>query len=299
MRRGLVLAVVAHALLVAALSFSVNWHAQVPDAAEAELWASVPQAAAPRAAEPPPQPAPPPPPLRNTERVAPPPAAEPPATSEVPDAQIALERAKQAEQRREEQAARKKEAARLKAAAKEEEQQIAKAQADKLRAENAQAVKDRARATADATQKSKDAKDVKDAKKDAARQIEAQAERLEAQREANLKRIVGEAGGSAAPGATGAAAVSMAPSADYIGRIKGRIRPNVEFPNTLPGNPAVEIEVRVAADGRIMSTRVLKPSGAAEWDSAVLRAIDKTEVLPRDENGRVPPAFVLVYRLRD
>jgi len=37
----------------------------------------------------------------------------------------------------------------------------------------------------------------------------------------------------------------------------------------------------------------------SEWDDAVLRAIERTEVLPRDENGKVPSAMIIVYRPRD
>ena len=58
--RGLLLALLAHGLLIAALSLGVSWRASPPEGVEAELWAAVPQVAAPRAAEPEP-PLPPPP----------------------------------------------------------------------------------------------------------------------------------------------------------------------------------------------------------------------------------------------
>ena len=61
--RGLLLALVAHALLIVALSLGVNWHASPPEGVEAELWAAVPQIAAPRAAEP--DPPPPPSPVKR------------------------------------------------------------------------------------------------------------------------------------------------------------------------------------------------------------------------------------------
>jgi colicin import membrane protein len=35
------------------------------------------------------------------------------------------------------------------------------------------------------------------------------------------------------------------------------------------------------------------------WDDAVLRALDKTEVLPRDVDGRVHTPLTLVFKLRD
>ncbi len=281
LRRGLLLALVAHGLLVAGLSFSVRWHTQAPDAAEAELWASVPRAAAPRAAEPPPPPQPVAPP--TSMRITPPRAAEPEDTRTAADAQIAVEREQQrknARQRAAEQAEAKR----------REAQQAAQdaAAAEKRKQQERQQQQDQQQQQRQEKQKQQ-----------AAKALEAQAEQLQAQREANLKRIIGEAGGSATAGTAGVAAQSAAPSADYIGRIKGRIRPNVSFPNTLEGNPSVEVEVRMAPDGRILSTRLLKASGAPEWDAAVLRAIDKTEALPRDENGRVPPALTIVYRPRD
>jgi len=44
---GFVLALFVHALLVLALAFSVKWHSSEPEGVEAELWAAVPQIAAP------------------------------------------------------------------------------------------------------------------------------------------------------------------------------------------------------------------------------------------------------------
>ena len=47
--RGLLLAIVAHLLLIAALTWSVRWKASEPEGVEAELWSALPQQAAPRA----------------------------------------------------------------------------------------------------------------------------------------------------------------------------------------------------------------------------------------------------------
>jgi colicin import membrane protein len=265
MGRGLMLAVAAHVLLVIALSFSVSWHTQTPEGVEAELWAAVPQIAAPRAVDVPPAPTPEPvkaPAPKPMPRVQ---APEPPAAR--PDAQIATERAEKKEAKRlaAEQA--------LEAAAKEaEKQKTLKAKQLKAAQDKAQQQKEEATSAA----------------------------QLAAQREANLKRIVGQAGATGAATATGNAAQQAGPSADYLGRIKARIKPNVSFPDTVAGNPAVEIEVRLTAEGRIIQpSRVVKSSGAPEWDEAVLRAIAKTEVLPRDESGKVPPSMTIVYRPRD
>ena len=39
--------------------------------------------------------------------------------------------------------------------------------------------------------------------------------------------------------------------------------------------------------------RLVKSSGLPAWDQAALRALQKTERLPRDIDGRVPPALIV------
>jgi colicin import membrane protein len=48
-----------------------------------------------------------------------------------------------------------------------------------------------------------------------------------------------------------------------------------------------------------MSQRLSNISGNKEWDQAVLRAIERTGVLPRDTDGRVPPSMVITFRPRE
>ena len=285
MGRGLMLAIAAHVLLVIALSFSVNWHtAPTPEGVAAELWAAVPQFAAPRAAEvapppvatPPPTPPPVPKPIPRAEPMVPP---TPPVPR--PDAKIATERAEREQAKREataerEEQERKERERKVKAAALNQQKQQQKLQQQQQEQQQAQ-----------------DAKRLQKA-------AEADAAKLAVQREANLKRILGQAGASGDATASGNAPQDAGPSASYQGRIKARIKPNVSFPDTVAGNPAVEIEVRLTPEGRIiLPSRVVKSSGVKEWDDAVLRAIGKTEVLPKDESGRVPASMIIVYRPRD
>jgi len=126
-----------------------------------------------------------------------------------------------------------------------------------------------------------------------------QAKQLEAQREKNLQRMTGLAGASGAPGATGTALKSAGPSASYAGRIIARIKPNIVFTEDIAGNPTAVVEVRAASDGTIMSRKLTQTSGVKAWDEAVLRAIDKTEVLPRDTDGRVPSPLEISFRPKD
>ena len=67
----------------------------------------------------------------------------------------------------------------------------------------------------------------------------------------------------------------------------------------MAGNPVASVEVKVAPDGTIVGRRLTRSSGVPAWDEAVLRAIDKTEVLPRDVDGRVPPSMLIDFRPRD
>ena len=267
MGRGLALAVLAHLLLIAALTFSVHWRASDPAGVEAELWAAVPQMAAPRAVEPQPRPEPRPPPRPVPPKPAPPVPAPAPR---VPDAQIAIEQARKASE-----PDKALEKAREKDAAKQREQ-AAERERDKQREQDEVARKKKEQAEA-----------------------QRQAKALEAQREANLKRIAGMAGASGDANATGSAAQSAGPSAGYAGRIRARIKPNIVFADTVAGNPVASVEVRVAPDGTITSRRIVKSSGAPAWDDAVLRAIDRTEILPRDTDGRVPSSMTIDFKPRD
>jgi colicin import membrane protein len=118
-------------------------------------------------------------------------------------------------------------------------------------------------------------------------------------RQENLKRMAGLAGASGAPTATGTAQKSSGPSASYAGRIRARIKPNIVFPDELATNPSAEVEVRTSPDGTIVGRKLLRSSGHPPWDDAVLKAIDKTETLPRDVDGLVPPLLVITFRPRD
>lgn len=269
---GLLPALACHALLVWALAVGVNWRASDDAAvAEAELWAAVPQAAAPRAEE---TPAPPPPPPVQAPRPDPRVAAE----------QARLEReaeiAERREQRRREELRRQAEEEREEKARKARE---LKAQKDKQALQ--QKKQEAERRAAEQQRNDKAAK--------------AEEARREAQRQENLRRMQGLAGASGSANASGSALQSAGPSAAYAGRIKARIRPNITMSEPPAGNPLAEVEVRTAPDGLILSRRLSKPSGNAAWDDAVLRAIDKSERLPRDTDGRVPPVLVIAFRPND
>ena len=259
------LALVAHGLLVAALTWGVGWKqdAQTP-VFEAELWSRLPVQAAPREAAPPPAPPEPAPETKPEPR----PALPPPGPTE---AQIATQRAEQKKQ----QERRALEEARQKALA------------DKAAADKAAAEKKR-------LQEQKLAADRKAAEDRREREKAAERERQE-----NIRRMLGQAGASGGPQATGSARQSSGPSAGYGARVIARIKPNVVFTETVSGNPRTEVEVRTLPDGTIVGRRIVKSSGNPDWDEAALKAIDRTATLPRDTDGRVPPSLIIGLRPQD
>ncbi len=126
-----------------------------------------------------------------------------------------------------------------------------------------------------------------------------QAEQKEAERLKNIERMAGLAGASGAPSSQGTAMQSSGPSSGYAGLIKGRVKPNLAFTDSVSGNPMVSVEVRLAPDGTLLGRpRVLKSSGNKEWDEAVVRAFEKTEVLPRD-SGKIWSPLVIDWRVND
>jgi colicin import membrane protein len=272
--RGALLAIAAHVGLIIALAIGVNWRASEPAGVSAELWAQVPQAAAPKVEAPTPEPKPEPKPEPPPKRVVTEPTPPPPAR----DAEIALEVQK------------KKQAAEQRARELAEEKRKADAERREKERELAQAKKQKAEAD--------ERERIAEAKRQQAAE-EAQAKRAEEQRKANLDRMMAQAGGTGAPSATGQAPRDAGPSASYAGRIIARIRPNIVLMDTVAGNPMAAVEVRAAPDGTIIGRRLLKPSGNAAWDQAVLRAIDRTEILPRDTDGRVPALMTIEFRPRD
>jgi len=294
MRSGLALAILAHVLLILALAWSVNWKASEPEGVVAELWSALPQTAAPRPPPPVVEPRPAPPVVKP--EPPPPPVVKPEPAPPRVDAQIAIERAAKERARREEaervEAAREAESRKREEAkrveAKREELKRAEAKREEAkRAEAKRAEAERQRAAEQAEQK----KLAEQAKKDEARQA--------AIREANLRRMMSQAGTSDDPAAAGNAARTSGPSASYAGRIKARVRPNIVLTTSVAGNPAAKVEVKVAPDGTIVGRKLIASSGSPVWDETVLRAIDKTEVLPKDVDGRVPPTIEITFRPND
>jgi len=290
MRSGMALAVAAHGLLLLALVLSLQWQTNTPDLAEAELWSSIPEVAQASRVEVQ-EPAP-----------VPTPAAPPAKVEAVPDKPIPS-------------TARKEVFLPDPPKLKEKMAQVRKAQVNadlplpkveplptkepppkvepppKPEPPKVEPPKPEPKVEPPPKPTPAPVPPAPPVVKPAPKEVPISREELERARQANIKRMMGELSGDKLR--------TAGPSASYAGRIKARIKPNIVFAAEVTGNPVAEVDVRCAPDGRIVSRQLITPSGSSAWDEAVLRAIDRTEVLPRDENGSVPSLIRLEFKPRD
>ncbi len=290
--RSLSLALVVHVMLLIALTWGIQWqNMDNTPAVEAELWSALPKAAAPPPPPPAPEPTPEPPPPPPVTKVKPTP---PPASR---DADIAIAKQKKVEQEQKlvlEQLKLKKQAEQKEKALEQQRQREKEKLAQDQRDKKEQAVKE---------QKEKERKDKERKEQEAKRAAQDDRKLQKLQEDARkdmMSRMAGAVGATGSPSATGDALRASGPSASYGGRIIARVKPNIVFnPDDVSGNPVAEVEVRTAPDGKIMSRKLIKSSGNKAWDEAVIKALDKTDTLPRDTDGTIPTMMVLGFKPRD
>ena len=270
-------------------------------AVQAELWAAVPQQAAPRAEpepQPEPTPTPTPTPTPPPEPVpVPTPAPPPPPRQAEPDtreADLAIEREKK----------------RIEKEKKEREQRLEREKRERERKEDERRAQEKERLQKEKERlekqkqlaEEKKRKEAEDKRKQEAKQeaIEkANAKAAEERHKENVRRMQGLAGATGGENATGTAQRDAGPSGSYGGKVAAKVKPHIVYPDAVSGNPRAEVEVRAAPDGTITGTRLIQSSGNKAWDDAVLRALQKTETLPRDVDGRVPSSLVIGFRPKD
>ena len=278
--RSLALALLIHAALIAALTWGVNWK-RTDTAATfgAELWSNVPSDAAPITPAPP-EPAPPvalplPAPVIKAPVVQAPP--EP-----TPNVDIALEQEKKRKQLKDQQLAQQK--------IERDKAKVLQVQADKaqlLKAAQLKAEQLKAEQLAKAEQAKADALKAKQSQQAAV-----------TQRDDNMKRlndILAKAGGSPTGDSTSrATAGGKGSSRTYSAIARAAVIPNVVFTEAFDGNPLAKVEVRLQSDGTIISSRVVQPSGNKNWDNAVLNAVIRTRVMPKDVDGTLPDTILIL-----
>jgi len=304
----MVLALGAHALLFVALAWGIAWkHDATPASFEVEVWSPEAVRAAPKAEpapEPKPEPEPPKPEPEPPAPEPPPPPPPPPPPKAAPagpsEAEIALEKAKKKKAAEEALALKKakekaaKEKAEREQAAKEK---AAKEKAAKEKARKEQLAKEEAAKAKAAKEKAEREQAEREKAAEEARQRaaaeQALKERFRREQIARLSNLAGKAED------TGTAQKASGPSATYAGKVVAAVRPNIIFPGTVAGNPSAEVEVTTLPTGEILGRKLIRSSGDPDWDTAVLRAIDRTQRLPRDVDGRVPSPMIIAFRPKD
>ena len=306
--RSLALALFIHILLLMALTWGIHWRTDPQDdAVDAELWSAIPEPVALKSDAPPKTQ--PNEPAKNTE----------PPVKNAPDPDIALEKLKKKELA--EQLAMEKKAEKLrkiqeleaekerKAALLQEEAAKRKEEEAKRKVEEARRKEEEIRLRKEEETKRKEEEahrkeEESRRKQEEARRLEQEAKEAEDQRQQQIKRLKSLGATSSGPvDPVNESTGGGKPSDSYLGRLRARVKPNITFSETqlqtVRGNPAAEVEVICSPSGQIVGMKLTQSSGNDAWDQAVLKAIEKTGTLPRDENGKIPSKIPFVFRPRD
>jgi colicin import membrane protein len=285
-----------HGILLLVLFFSVRWQTRPPEAVEVELIREMPvQAAAPRAAQPEPEPEPAvePRPVPKAEPKPPEPKPEPkpqpkarpepvakPVSKPVPAKPDIALKDKQAPKPQAKPEPKPKPApkAEAKPAAKPEPKAPPKAEKKPV-TKPEPAPEHLSRAEEAQRNKLLDEELRRDTQRLAQAKLQGEAEK----EMASLQK-------QRAAAATGRAL------ADWIEKVKRRIKANAVVPPDVEGNPELVFSVTLLPTGEVLDPRLTRSSGNPSLDSAIERAIKKSSPLPKPEQIEMPRTFRLVYR---
>jgi colicin import membrane protein len=312
--RAFAFALVMHALLGFFLYHGIQWQNSTPQGAQAELWTEVPDTAIPRPVPPPPVPVAPAPPVRDEQ-------ADIALQEKKRQQQEAARQAQLAEQQRQQKLQAQQEAeakrqqqlaadqAAQKAAAAKQKQLQQQQQADKLKQQQLaeqqkqqqlkeQQQEQQKQAEAEA-QKKADA--LKAAKAKAQADAAAQVKKLDAERRARLAQMQGSVGGEGSTGnglaksGTGSGSGGTAASPGYADKVRRAVRPNISWGGETEGLETV-ISVRCSPTGTLLSATISRSSGNQAWDDAALRAVQRSDPMPQDIDGKTPASFKITLR---
>jgi len=328
--RAFLFALLMHVLLGFFLYHGIQWQNSTPEGEEAELWTEVPNAAIPRPVTPPPPPVPvaPAPPVRDEQ-------ADIALQEKKRQQQEAAREAQLAEQQRQQKLKEQQEAQRQQQLAAEQAAELAAQKAAKLKQQQQQqqqqAVKLRQQQLAEQQkqqkqqqlaeqkqqqlkeqqeqqQKQAQAEAQKKADAEKAAKAKAQAEaaaqakkQLDAERRARLAQMQGMAGAPGSSGnglgknGTGSGSGGTAASPGYADKVRRAVRPNISWGGETEGLETV-IAVRCSPTGTLLSASVSRSSGNAAWDAAALRAVQRSDPMPLDVNGKAPESFYITLR---
>ncbi|NML99219.1 cell envelope integrity protein TolA [Paraburkholderia sp. RP-4-7] len=319
--RAFAFALVMHALLGFFLYHGIQWQNSTPEGAEAELWTEVPDTAIPRAVPPPPVPVAPAPPVRDEQADIALQEKKRQQQEAAREAQLAEQQRQQKLQAQQEAEAKRQQqlaadqaaqlAAQKTAAAKQKQlQQQQQQQAEKLKQQQLaeqqkqqqlkeQQQEQQKQAEAEA-QKKADAQ--KAAKAKAQADAAAQAKKLDTERRARLAQMMqGSAGGTSSSSdglgksGTGSGSGGTAASAGYADKVRRVVRPNISWGGETEGLETV-ISVRCSPTGTLLDAQISRSSGNSAWDDAALRAVQRSNPMPQDIDGKTPTSFKITLR---
>ena len=274
------LAVAVHVLFIAMLVFGIRWQQRLPEPLVAELWQEIPPPKAqpivrpPEPAPPPPTPkvqaAPPEPPKPVVQpKPAPTPAPPPKADISLQEKQRKLKEQKAAAEAQRQEELRQKEEARKEAEAQRREEQLRqeelKKQEEARRKEEEKRLEEVRRTEELRMEKEAEARRVAILEE---QQKLAQEVKARAQEEAR-KRALAEA-----------AAAKQKQLAQFMDRIKQKVRSRVVLPPAINGNPEAVYSVTLLPGGEVLDVKLMKSSGVPAYDAAVERAIHAADPLP-------------------
>lgn len=250
--RAIFLALAVHAAFFALIVFGITWQSRPAPPVEVELWQKLP--AAPARQEAPPKPAEP-----ERPKPEPPKPEEPPPPPPKPPEEKPEPPAKPPETRVDPEIAKKLE---------REKREMEKRERLEREREKKQ-------------------------KEDAARKKREQEEAAKKKREEEQRQREEERRKREAEKAREAAMAARQSEIDaYRARISAKIRARANVPDTVTGNPEVQVRIRVLPGGEVLDIAITKRSGIPAYDAAIERAIRSASPLPvPDPQSELFPQF--------
>jgi TonB family protein len=94
---------------------------------------------------------------------------------------------------------------------------------------------------------------------------------------------------------TPAPAEALSASPGYLEKVQRRVRPNIVWAGETPGLETV-VTIHCSPTGTLLSATIALSSGNSQWDDAALRAVQRSDPMPLDTNGKAPASFTVTLR---
>jgi len=104
-----------------------------------------------------------------------------------------------------------------------------------------------------------------------------------------------EGGNGLAKSGSGSGSGGTSASPGYADKVRRRVKPNIIWAGATEGLETV-VSVHCAPDGQLLSVSVQKSSGNPQWDAAAANAVNASNPMPLDINGKAPASFLITLR---